>query len=144
MMSQSHHKYEELIGTVFLTIWDIGLWHVFYFHHSSIGAKVCADELWWNICGSVMRILLSSWLRSVHGLPPKTYDEPGIFVIDVVYSMMKFQMSCGKTSWKVLFLLVYMVLSRFMYLLLILIISPKAASTWSLARFGRITLSCLE
>jgi hypothetical protein len=35
------------------------------------------------------------------------YHETGIFVIDVVYSMMKFQKSRAKTSWKLLFLLVY-------------------------------------
>ena len=106
MTSHDHHRYEELMGTVFLTIWDIGIWHVFYFHHSSIGAKVCADELWWNICGSVTRVLFSSWLRSAQGLLPKTYDELGIFVIDVICSMTKFKMSYGKTSWMLLFLLV--------------------------------------
>ena len=36
----------------------------------------------------------------------RTCDEPGIFVIDGIRSMMKFKMSYAKTSWMLLFLLV--------------------------------------
>ena len=49
---------------------------------------------------------LSSRLHSARGLPSKTYDELRIFVVDVDYSMTKFQTSCEETSWKLLFLLV--------------------------------------
>ena len=75
MMSHSHHKYEELMVHRF-----------------------CDDMR----CFSMMHVFLSSsGFQNTWGLPPMIYDELGIFVIDVVCSMTKFQ-----TSWKLLFLLV--------------------------------------
>ena len=55
---------------------------------------------------SVMHVLLLSRLCSVRGLTTKTYDDPSLFVKDVVCSMMKLKTSSGITSWMLLFLLV--------------------------------------
>ena len=90
-------------------IWNVVLWRAFYFCHNSEGVEGYADELWLNLCYFVTCFLLSSQLRSVRELPLKTYDEARIFVVDVDCSITKFETSCGKTSWNLLFLLVWAV-----------------------------------
>ena len=94
-------------GALFLWRYeDVVLWCVFYFHNNSLGAEGCDDELWRNRHCSVRSVLLLSRLHSGWGLPWKIYDEPRIFIIDVVCLMTKFQNITHKTLLKLLFLLV--------------------------------------
>ena len=107
MKNHVDHRDEELIGTpFFMTIWNVVLWRVLYFRHSSVGAEGFGDELWQNSCSHMTLFYFRHGWALPGGMSTGGYDEPGIFVIDAICSMTKFKMSYGKTSWMLLFLLV--------------------------------------